>query len=178
MTDISNLSSAFLSGGLPPDLLEPLTDAYARGDATAIFAALDRAMRPAIGQTLCTANRYEPGEEKLYRLYSSNATAYSPGGSKSKGGTPWGAHVLHQRRVFVGEGAGALQEVFDDSDTILALGLRSVINVPVVFQDVCLGTFNVLMPQEQVRASQVEWARLAGLLSVPAFTAARTAGAA
>jgi hypothetical protein len=166
MTDTSNRP-----GGLPPRLLESLADAYARGDATAIFAALDHAMRPVIGHTLCTANRYEPDEEKLYRLYSSNATAYSPGGSKSKGGTPWGEQVLHQRRLFIGEGVGALQEVFDDADTILALGLRSVINVPVVFQDVCLGTFNVLMPQDKVSASQVESARLAGLLSVPAFQA-------
>ncbi|NGM87058.1 GAF domain-containing protein [Parapusillimonas sp. SGNA-6] len=177
MTDTSNSTSGPLAAGLSSQFLDALKDAYAAGDATAIFASLDRATRPFIGQTLCTANRYEPSEEKLFRLYSSNATAYSPGGSKSKGGTPWGEHVLHQRKVFVGEGAGALQEVFDDAETILALGLRSVINVPVVFQDVCLGTFNVLMLQDKVNAPQVEWARLAGLLSIPAFQAVRAAGA-
>lgn len=169
MTDKANVA---IDGPLP-QALDALAEAYATGDAGVIFAALDHATRPAIGQILCTANRYEPGEEKLYRLYSSNTTAYSPGGSKSKGGTPWGEHVLHQRRVFIGEGEEVMRQVFDDSDTILALGLLSVINVPVVFDDVCLGTFNFLMPQDTVLPLQVHWARLAGLLSVPAFAAAR-----
>jgi GAF domain-containing protein len=169
MTDETNV---FFDGPLP-QALDAVAEAYANGDAVVIFAALDRTTRPTIGHILCTANRYEPGEEKLFRLYSSNATAYSPGGSKSKGGTPWGEHVLHQRRVFIGEGEDALRRVFDDADTILSLGLRSVINVPVVFDDVCLGTFNFLMPQDTVLPLQMHWARLAGLLSVPAFKPAR-----
>ncbi len=40
-----------------------------------------------------------------------------------------------------------------------------MINVPVVYKDVCLGTVNFLMPRPKVSDADVDNARLAGLLS-------------
>ena len=55
----------------------------------------------------------------------------------------------------MGEGEDAIQAFFDDHAAIQALGLRSVINVPVVLDGACLGTLNFLMPRPAVSASNL-----------------------
>ncbi|MNG32709.1 hypothetical protein D3C84_1187880 [compost metagenome] len=77
--------------------------------------------------------------------------------------------------MFVGEGEAAIREFFNDHDAIRELGLQSVINVPVVYDDVCLGTVNFLMPRPKVSDADVDNARLAGLLALPALLAERQA---
>lgn len=138
-------------------------------DPLALCAAVDAYMRPVLRQALCTVNRHDARELRLTRLYSSNPAAYPPGGSKDKRGLPWGQHVLVERRVFVGEGTQAIRASFDDHEAIARLGLRSVINVPVVFEQQCLGTLNLLMQSASVTAQQVALARVAALLLLPAL---------
>ncbi|KAG1387043.1 hypothetical protein G6F60_014266 [Rhizopus arrhizus] len=112
---------------------------------------------------------------RVVRLYSSNPQAYPPGGSKDKSGTPWGRHVLLEHRVFVGEGEAAIREFFNDHDAIRELGLQSVIHIPVIYGGECLGPGNFLMPRAKVSEADIDHARLAGLLALPAFLALRAA---
>lgn len=141
--------------------------------ADAALTAIDKMARAALGHTLCTVNRYDADTMRVVRLYSSNPEAYPPGGSKDKLGTPWGRHVLLERRVFIGEGEQAIAEFFNDHEAIRKLGLQSVINVPVVYANECLGTVNFLMPRPTVSAANVDSAQLAALLALPAFLALR-----
>jgi len=148
---------------------DDLAAGYAEGDALAIFGAVDALAHAALGHALCTVNRYDAAGMRVVRVYSSNPAAYPPGGSKEKRGTSWGRHVLLEKRIFIGEGVGAIAQAFDDHAAIAALGLRSVINVPVVWQGICLGTVNFLMTAERVAPAQVGAARLAALHAVAAF---------
>src|SRR5690606_33754285 len=138
-------------------------------DASSLFSAVDRCLRQVLQHTLCTVNRYDPNGDILTRLYSSDPVTYPPGGSKKKSGTSWGKQVLHDKQVFIGEGESAIRQSFDDHNTIRSLGLRSVINIPVVSRGVCLGTLNFLMTTEKVEPAMVQWAQLAGLLVTPGF---------
>lgn len=147
--------------------IDTLASAAAGADPQVLFAAIDACAHDALGHRLCTVNRFDPGRMALVRLYSSDPKAYPPGGGKDKRGTPWGHQVLVEQRVFVGEGARAIRQAFDDHEAIAALGLRSVINVPLSARGACLGTLNFLMPEEQVAPEQVAFARLAGLLALP-----------
>lgn len=156
-----------------PASVQAIALAYAGGDATAALQAIDGHARASLGHALCTVNRYDADAMRVVRLYSSNPHAYPPGGSKDKSGTPWGRHVLLEQRVFVGEGVAAIREFFDDHDAIQRLGLQSVINIPVVYGATCLGTINFLMPRPQVSEADIDSARLAGLLALPAFLALR-----
>jgi GAF domain-containing protein len=142
-------------------------------DAAALCAAVDALAQPVLHQTLCTVNRLDAQQLRLTRLYSSNPGAYPPGGTKDKRGTAWGRQVLEERRVFVGEGADAIGASFDDHEAIARLALRSVVNVPVVFEQQCLGTLNLLMQAEHVATAQVQFARLASLLLLPALLRGR-----
>jgi hypothetical protein len=163
--DAESLQNAPLRG------VDLIAQACAGKDPVALFAAIDDYARPVLRQTLCTVNRFDAERIAVVRLYSSDPVSYPPGGSKQKAGTSWGQHVLLDRKVYVGEGEDAIRLSFDDHAAILALGLKSVINVPVVANDVCLGTLNMLMPTERVDGGQVAFARLAGLLAVPGFLA-------
>jgi GAF domain-containing protein len=145
--------------------------AYAAADPVAALRAIDAHAHAALAHTLCTVNRYDAQAMRVLRLYSSNPEAYPPGGRKDKSGTAWGRHVLLEQKLFVGEGEDAIREFFDDHDAIQRLGLRSVINVPVVYGGVCLGTVNFLMPRAAVSDADVQAAQLAGLLALPAFQA-------
>ena len=159
------------------DRIDALAQASAMADMTQFYTAIDEFVRPEIGQKLCTFHRYIEADCSLVRLYSSNAGAYPAGGSKSKKGLPWGRHVLLERKVFVGEGEEDFRASFDDHATIKSLGLRSIINVPVVAQDQCLGTANFLMAEETVSPQRVAMARLAALLVAPAMLRAHAAAA-
>lgn len=138
-------------------------------DATALCQAIDALAQPVLRHSLCTVNRLDAQQLRLTRLYSSNPVAYPPGGSKDKRGTSWGQQVLVERSVFVGEGTDAIRAAFDDHEAIARLQLRSIVNVPVVFEDKCLGTLNLVMQAETVEPGQVEFARLLGLLLLPVF---------
>ncbi|VFR27201.1 Bll5495 protein [plant metagenome] len=169
MTSLAAADPAFL------DDVTPLSAACAHGDAPALFAELDRRMHRSLGHLLCTVNQLDAGALRLHRLYSSNPEAYPPGGSKAKAGTDWGRHVLLEQRVFVGEGEAAIAQSFDDHAAIVALGLRSVINVPVVLAGDCLGTVNFLMADARVTDAKIEAARWAALLALPGFVLAARA---
>ena len=138
-------------------------------DATALCAAVDAFAQPVMRHTLCTVNRLDASLLRLTRVYSSNPVAYPPGGSKEKRGTSWGQQVLVERRVFVGEGTEAIRASFDDHEAIARLSLRSVVNVPIVFKQQCLGTLNLLMQAPAVSAEQVAFAQLLSLLVLPAL---------
>lgn len=156
-------------GSAPLQGIAAVAAACAGADPVALFAAIDAYAAPVLGHTLCTVNRFDAERIAVVRLYSSDPKSYPPGGSKQKAGTPWGRQVLLERRIFVGEGTEAIRQFFDDHDAIAALGLQSVINVPVVSNDVCLGTLNLLMPSPRISTAQVAFAQLAGLLAVPGF---------
>ena len=138
-------------------------------DPLRLCRAVDEHALPLLRHSLCTVNRLDPQALRLTRLYSSNPGAYPAGGSKDKRGTDWGRQVLVERQLFVGEGAAAIRQSFDDHAAIERLGLQSVINVPIVFEQRCLGTLNLLMAAPAVQPEQIELARLLGVLLLPVF---------
>jgi GAF domain len=137
----------------------------------AVLRAIDEVAREAMGHSLFTAMVFDEPAMAVERIYSSDAAAYPPGGRKPKRDTAWGRHVLLERRVYVGDGEAAIREAFADHELILGLGLRSVVNVPVVFGRECLGTLNFLWRRPSVRANDVTLARLLALTATAGFAA-------
>lgn len=166
---MSNLStsSRITSAHFPLDTACAIAQASGGEDPQALFQLLDHSAHAVLQHQLLTINLYQAPLEQLTRLYSSNTQAYPIGGSKNKKGVPWGAHVLQQGKVYIGEGPEALRWAFDDHVLIQQLGLRSVINVPVRFRQQCLGTVNFLMPYDSISEAQREMAILCALLALP-----------
>ena len=138
----------------------------------AAMTVIEGVRQTMLGDGLLTVNKVSPlaasaDEFELQRLWSSNVQAYPVAGLKRKTLTSWSRQLLLRHEVFVGEGAEALAAVFDDHPRITALGLRGVVNVPLLIEGRCAATFNVLGCQAQWRASDVALIRLLAVLATP-----------
>lgn len=151
--------------------LARLAAAARQGEPFALLRAVDALGREAMGHRLCTAMRFDAAAMTVQRIYSSAPEAYPVGGAKPKRDTAWGCQVLVEQRPFIGEGEAAIRAHFDDHAVILGLGLRSIVNVPVVHRGRCLGTLNFLWPEDAVRPGMVALAELLGLVAAPDWMA-------
>lgn len=133
----------------------------------ALVRVADEIFAEATGHLLCTAMRFDVAAMTVQRIYSSDPIAYPVGGAKPKRDTAWGQQVLLDRRLYCGQGVEDLRRDFADHAVILGLGLRSVVNVPIVTGGECVGTLNFLWAQERVGPMQMALAELLGLIVTP-----------
>lgn len=135
---------------VPPDMTgDSLVSA-----GNAVWAECERAFGPC----LLTVNRLARQRIplRLARVYSSNPSAYPIGGYKDKPDSGWTRRVLMQGERYVGEGEAALAWAFDDHARIVALGLRCVINQPLIQQAQVIATLNLLATAERWPADALE----------------------
>lgn len=120
-------------------------------DLTGFFDAIHREAQARFGPCLLTVSQLDASRDpfRLSRVYSSDPQAYPVGGFKDKPDSDWTHQVLRLGQTHVGEGAGALAQVFDDHERIAGLGLHCVINQPVVDHEQVIGTFNLLAQHRQ-----------------------------
>ncbi|MGI3212620.1 GAF domain-containing protein [Roseovarius tibetensis] len=98
----------------------------------------------AIPNGLFTAMRLHAATMEVERLFSTLPDSYPVSGRKPKRDTAWGDKVLVRRQVNIGSGANDIVWAFSDHETILALGLTEVLNVPVLRGARVMGTINFL----------------------------------
>jgi GAF domain-containing protein len=172
---VMTMDAASEAGGvLPLEVCERLCDGLARAvDPGEALAHVEAARLALLGPGLLTVNLVAArpaaagGEFQLRRGWSSHPADYPVGGAKRKPPTPWTQQLLVRGEVFIGEGEGALAAAFDDATRIMAMGLRSVINVPLLVAGECRATFNVLGPQPHWTSQEVAAVRLLALLARP-----------
>lgn len=104
----------------------------------------------AYGRCLLTINRLDAHSHplRLSRVVSSDPQSYPVGGFKDKPLTAWTRQVLIEGRPYLGEGPEAIRQAFDDAETILTLGWRSVINQPLKHDALVVGSFNLLIARD------------------------------
>ena len=148
----------------------------------AALGHIEVARQALLGPGLLTVNLNatapdDPANEvQLQRLWSSDPQAYPVAGRKRKTLTPWTRQLLMRAEIFIGEGDAALAEVFDDHALIAALGLRAVVNVPLLEDHRCVATFNVLGTRASWLPQEVALVRLLALLATPWVLRARHTG--
>lgn len=159
---------------LPPAACAALCQDLPRAPGPdAALRILEQVRQSLLGDGLLTVNlnatpdRADDEVVELQRLWSSNPAVYPVAGRKRKPMTPWARQLLRRGEVFVGEGDAALAAVFDDHAQIASLGLRAVINVPLLAGRRCVATFNVLGSRPQWQPHEVMLARLLAVLATP-----------
>ena len=137
----------------------------------AICQALEKLSSETIGHRLFTVMRFDSDRSEVQRIYSNMPSAYPAGGRKQKKATAWADQVLSDMKVFRGIGPADIRSAFDDHETILRLGLGSVLNIPVVFEGHCLGTMNLLHQAGWYRPEDEDTGRLLGTFLIPVLAA-------
>ena len=149
--DLSALAGALRS----PD--QPLT----------ICRALQKLSGETIGHRLFTVMRFDSDRSEVQRVHTSLPAVYPAGGRKKKKDTAWADHVLTDLQVFRGSTPADIVSAFDDHQTILGLGLGSVLNIPVVFNGRCVGTINLLHQAGWYEPEDEPIGRLLGTFLIP-----------
>ena len=111
---------------------------------TALFKAVERALGDVVGHKLFTVLAADMEKRLNLRLYSNMPDAYSAGGSKPMRPDSWGDMPVEERRPYIGRTKEDIRNRFSDHALIESLDLGSVINLPVSFDGVFLGTVNLL----------------------------------
>lgn len=166
------LAPAVHEGGatLSLDAIRQIAAAHAASDQPrATLAAIDLLGAPLVGHCLFSVNAFRRETMEVERLYSSHPAAYPVGGRKQKRATAWGQQVLLEKRIFIGEGDAAIREYFDDHALMRELGVHSIVNLPVVWRDTCLGVLNFACPHLRFEPSQIAAAMMFGLTATNAF---------
>jgi GAF domain-containing protein len=145
---------------------------WAQGDPRqppAIYRAVEELSHDIIGHRLFTIMRFDPDRDEVERVHSSLGSVYPVGGRKLKKDTAWSNHVLDAMQVFRGDGPDDIRAAFDDHQTILDLGLASVLNVPIVSHGRCVGTMNLLHQAGWYRPEDEQIGLTIGAYLVPAL---------
>jgi hypothetical protein len=110
----------------------------------ALFAALDEAMKAAIGHKLFTILTYDGDSGEAARVYSNLPGPYPAGGRKRLAPGPWTEAVLDRGEAYIGRTRDDLRKVFSDHELIASLGCESVLNMPVRWRGRTFGSLNLL----------------------------------
>jgi len=124
-------------------------------DQCTICRAIEHVTSDCIGHDLFTMMAFDADIMEVQRIYSSMPDAYPTAGRKRKRDTAWGEQVLLEGKPFIGRTETDIHEHFDDSDTIIGLGMVTVLNLPVYQHGKIVGTFNLLrksMPYTRTEA--------------------------
>jgi hypothetical protein len=152
---------------LPLGMIEAFEAAAREEGPLPRIRAADRLGRELVGHQLLTAMVFDRETMSVQRIFSSRPNEYPVGGRKPKRDTEWGRQVLLEGRRFEGEGDAAIREHFADHAVILGLGLRSIVNLPILIGGNCVGTLNLLWSDEELDPERTAPARLLALLAAP-----------
>lgn len=135
----------------------------------ASFAALDAALREAVGHRFLTILAYRWDDGVAERLYSSRPELYPARGRKAFTDAPTQRRVAETRQPYIGRDAADIRRDFPDHDKIFALGCESILNMPVLWRGRALGQVNLLHEARHFTIEHLPVARALVQMIIPAF---------
>lgn len=144
---------------MPPETLPP----YVR-----TCAQLSHQLATSVGHRLFTVSRILPGAKEVERIFTTNAQVYPVQGRKPIDDSEWTAQMA-RGECFVANRPQDFGAHFGDLDTIVSIGLGSVINMPVFDGPRQLGTLNLLDATGAYGGDVLTPCRAALTLAVQAF---------
>lgn len=136
-------------------------------ETDAFFQAFSQDVQKQIGYILLTLLVVD-GEEVL-RVYSSDTKNFPVAGRKRMNGTPWGDLVIKGKKNFLARDRQGLRWAFYDHALTESLGGGSQINIPVVYNDECVGTLNLTHKEHFYTETHVQEAEKLAPRLVPIF---------
>ena len=85
-----------------------------------------------------------PSNKFVTRIYSSNNKIYPVGGEKKVPVNYWADVTIKQKKSFIGNNKKQIQKYFYDHKIITNLGCESILNQVIIFNNITIGTINLL----------------------------------
>ncbi|WP_109477114.1 GAF domain-containing protein [Paraburkholderia sp. C35] len=134
--------------------------------AVDVYRAIDRALQRIAGHKLLTILTYDDAVTEAERLYSSDET-YPVGARNLIASSTWADSVVRDGVAYVAHRVEDLRRVFDQHESLAALGLGSVVNLPVRWRGRTVGTLNMLAEEGRYVDLDIDAVRLVAQFVLP-----------
>ncbi len=134
-----------------------------------ILIAVEALARQVLGYRGATMFRYIDATAEVERIHSSDLIAYPVGGRKQVAAYPVNQAVLARGEVYVAADREAVKGTYKDFDKIFALGVTSIMNVPVRLAGRNIGALNVFGEAGQFDAAAKRKGQVLAALMIPAI---------
>ncbi|WP_245462463.1 hypothetical protein [Rhizobium sp. CCGE532] len=132
------------------------------------MALAEKAFQEEFGHKLFTLLKVDRAAGVMRRIYSTDLK-YSPlGGTKPLADDEWSKRVGDGRH-FLGKDSADINRYFVDHETLIKMGLESVLNTAVIWRNEVMGWINLLDAAEHYAAEMCDLAGLYGQCLAPAF---------
>jgi hypothetical protein len=139
------------------------------GQPAALFRAVHEVAASTIGFRLLTIMSYDAPRQEVERLYTNMPDVYPVGGRKKKHGTPWARQILQDLKPFRADTPQGIRAAFDDHTVMTDMGLGSILNIPIAYNGVCIGTMNLTHEEGWYTAAHEALGILIGSFLAPAL---------
>jgi GAF domain-containing protein len=112
--------------------------------APAAFAELSKCLLSNPGYLMLTVSRWDGGTRHLQRVFSTDEKSYAVGGKKQKLPSEWSDTIFAKMKPHHAPDMETIRLHFDDHQLIESLGIRAILNIPIVDGAICLGTMNLM----------------------------------
>lgn len=142
------------------DIAAVMAIAAEAGEPRQLFLAVEALAQKVLGHKQCSFFRYVDATAEVERIHSSTPASHPIGGRKRIADYPHNQSVLAKGQIYVARDKDAVALTYKDKDKIFALGVSSIMNVPVRHAGRNIGAMNLMGE--------------AGWYDEPVFPAART----
>jgi transcriptional regulator with GAF, ATPase, and Fis domain len=150
--------------------LERLASAMRQPDQPmTLFRAVEAVVAETIGFRLFTIMTYDARQHEVERVFTNMPDVYPTGGRKKKRGTAWSTQILRELRPFRGETSQDIRNAFDDHAVMEAMGLGSILNIPIAYDGECVGTMNLTHVEHWYTCQHEDAGMLLGAFLAPAL---------
>ncbi|MCO5093169.1 GAF domain-containing protein [Bosea sp. (in: a-proteobacteria)] len=141
-------------------------------DLVGTCKVLDGILARLYGHKLFTVLRFIRKDMESERFYSSDPATYPVLGRKATPETVWGKVVLTDGEIMISRDADDIRRNFSDHETIFALGVGSMINVPLLWNGEILGSANISFAGDGYRAADPADLRMLVGIAAPVVASA------
>ncbi|HEY2023690.1 GAF domain-containing protein [Paraburkholderia sp.] len=134
-----------------------------------IFRTVHAVAAETIGFALLTIMSYDAQRHEVERVYTNMPEVYPLGGRKKKQGTAWSKQILQDLKPFRAATSQGIRDAFDDHAVMTGMGLGSILNIPIAYDGVCIGTMNLTHKEGWYTSRHEDMGLLIGAFLAPAL---------
>ena len=144
-----------------------LTKSVSKDNNKVFFKKIDKLIKKKIGHKLITFTVIDHSLKYVERVYTNNSKVYPLLGTKRLPKNKWSQTVIKNKKNFLGKNKKDIKKLFFDYEVIFSLGCGSIINFLVKFNNIPIGTINVLKCSQKYKIKKFLYAASSSCYGIP-----------
>ena len=133
------------------------------------FKKIDQLIKKSIGHKLITFTVIDHSIKYVERIYTNNPKVYPLLGRKKIPKNKWSKTVIKNKKHFLVKNKKEIKKLFFDYEVIFSLGCGSIINFLVIFNNVPIGTINILDKEYKYNRGDIKKLDVISIFMIPFF---------